>query len=164
MSDEGLLGEVNRRLAELEKRATALEEPIHVKLPPELEQRICQLEGVTDEKLWHRIHVLEDAKAPADVVKRLVLLQETVKAISKKVGCKHEMLRLDPRIPMYLMAIVDESKMRVMTPGKSPQPDFAVAMCRKCGMAYVAIDKASEREMPPPAPIKLVKPGEEVPT
>ena len=65
-------------------------------------------------------------------------------------------------VPFYIVSIVDERKVNVISPGQPPPLALAVAMCRKCNMPYVAINRLEEAEPPTSPPIPLVRPGEPV--
>ena len=110
---------------------------------------------------------IEEAKkeglpSPYEAMARIKALEEAVDLLLKRANCEHVPLSLDGSTPFYIMAIADEREISVLVPGQRPEPTFALGICTKCWQVYKAIDRMAEVMDPPAAPLKMVKPGEEV--
>ena len=100
--------------------------------------------------VWNSIGKLE-----AKIAKLELQLKDLVVA-----PCQHEEFRIDPRQPFYMMAIADERKMAIMTPGQPPPVVFALAICKHCWQTYPVINIVDEFEPAPAQPVKLVNEGD----
>lgn len=98
---------------------------------------------------------------------RIHALEEKLNAICRTLVCEHEPICLPSSrgpVPLFAINIADERVMSIIAPGQPPPIAFAIAICRKCGLPYVAINTLEEASPfeGGPAPIPLVKPGEPV--
>jgi hypothetical protein len=132
----------------------------HKKAIENLKDRVRTLEegDVVPEEVWHRIRELED---------RVERLDDALHGAVAGMACQHEPICLPSArgpMPFFVIQIADARQQTVLAPGQPPPIAFAICICKKCGLPYVAINKLEEAQ---PfeggvAPVPMVKPGEPV--